>query len=138
MFCSKCGKELGENEKFCPECGIPAGTAPFQNGEDAAYAESKVHYNKTGGGVPIHNYDPRFDYTPIGMWGYFFYNILFLIPLVGQICCIIFALGATRNIHLRNYARSFFCVIIVVIVLLLLISLFGIANMYSRPSYRWY
>lgn len=63
MFCSKCGKELGENEKFCPECGIPAGTVPFQNGEDAAYAESKVHYNKTGGGVPIHNYDPRFDYN---------------------------------------------------------------------------
>ncbi len=24
-FCSKCGKELGENEKFCPSCGEPVG-----------------------------------------------------------------------------------------------------------------
>jgi uncharacterized membrane protein len=24
-FCAKCGKELGENEKFCPKCGEPVG-----------------------------------------------------------------------------------------------------------------
>lgn len=23
-FCAKCGKEMGENEKFCPNCGAPA------------------------------------------------------------------------------------------------------------------
>ena len=23
VYCAKCGKELGENEKFCPSCGEP-------------------------------------------------------------------------------------------------------------------
>jgi len=27
-FCQKCGAELQENAKFCPECGQPTGTAP--------------------------------------------------------------------------------------------------------------
>lgn len=75
-------------------------------------------------GVPIANYDARFDYTPIGMWGYFLYSILFNIPLVGWICWIIFAVGGTRNINLRNFARSYICLYIVMFVLFLLISLF--------------
>lgn len=28
MFCSKCGKEIGNEEKFCPSCGTPADAAP--------------------------------------------------------------------------------------------------------------
>lgn len=27
MFCANCGKEIGENAKFCPQCGAPAATA---------------------------------------------------------------------------------------------------------------
>lgn len=76
------------------------------------------------GGVLIANYDARFDYTPIGMWGYFLYSILFNIPLIGWICWIIFAVGGTRNINLRNFARSYICLYIVMFVLFLLISLF--------------
>ena len=75
-------------------------------------------------GVPIANYDPRFDYTPIGMWGYFLYNILFNIPLIGWICWIIFAVGGTRNINLRNFARSYICLYIVMFVMFLMIGLF--------------
>lgn len=26
MYCKKCGKKLGENERFCSACGEPAGT----------------------------------------------------------------------------------------------------------------
>ena len=70
----------------------------------------------------IRNYDPAKDYTPIGMWGYFGYEILFTIPVLGWICLIIFALGGTKNVNLRNFARSWFCLDIIGIVVILLIA----------------
>lgn len=65
------------------------------------------------------------DYEPIGMWGYFGYEILFAIPVVGWIVCISFALMA-HNVNLRNFARSQFCFLIIYIVLFCLLAGFGI------------
>lgn len=73
--------------------------------------------------IPIKNYDPSKDYTPISMWGYFGYQLLFAIPLIGQILILIFAFGGTKNINLRNYARSTFCLFIILVVVILLITL---------------
>ena len=75
--------------------------------------------------IPIRNYDPSKDYTPIGMWGYFGYQLLFAIPIVGFILILVFSFGGTRNINLRNYARSTFCWLIIVAVVLLAILLIG-------------
>lgn len=77
-----------------------------------------------GYNIPIKNYDPSRDYTPISMWGYFGYQLLFAIPLIGQIIVLIFAFGGTKNINLRNYARSTFCLFIICLVVVLLIVLF--------------
>lgn len=79
--------------------------------------------------IPIKNYDPSKDYTPIGMWGYFGYQILFAIPILGFILILIFSFGGTRNINLRNYARSTFCIFIILGVIVLLIAL--IAALFS-------
>lgn len=73
--------------------------------------------------IPIRNYDPSKDYTPISMWGYFGYQLLFAIPIIGQILVLIFAFGGTKNINLRNYARSTFCLFIILAVVALLITL---------------
>ncbi len=56
------------------------------------------------------------EYRPISMWGYFGYEILFSIPLIGWICLIVFALTAS-NINVRNFARSNFCVLIIYLVI---------------------
>lgn len=56
------------------------------------------------------------EYKPISMWGYFGYEILFSIPLIGFICLIIFAF-ASNNKNVKNFARSYFCMLILVIVL---------------------
>lgn len=61
--------------------------------------------NNTSSKIPV-------EYTPISMWGYFGYSILFSIPVVGWIFLVIFALTAS-NINLRNFARSQFCVFII-------------------------
>ena len=57
-------------------------------------------------------------YRPISTWGYFGYEVLFAIPVIGFIVLIILAVGGTSNINLRNLARSKFCMILIVLVLL--------------------
>ena len=67
----------------------------------------------------------KMDYTPISMWGYFGYEILFSIPLIGFICLLVFSFGGTRNINLRNFARSYFCVLIIVLIIVGIILTVG-------------
>ena len=55
------------------------------------------------------------EYTPISMWGYFGYHILFSIPLIGWIIVIVFAITAP-NQYLKNFARSQFCLLIIALV----------------------
>ena len=62
------------------------------------------------------------EYKPISMWGYLGYQLLFSIPLIGFILLVVFSLGGTKNINLRNFARSYFCYAIIVLVIV--ISLF--------------
>lgn len=80
----------------------------------------------------------KWDKTPISMWGYFGYDILFAIPLVGFICLLIFALGGTRNINLRNYAQSKFCLLIIVIILCVIAMLFGGLSAAFMSSQSYY
>lgn len=57
------------------------------------------------------------EYQPISMWGYFGYELLFGIPVIGFIMLLVFAFGGTPNKNLKNFARSKFCCAIVAIVL---------------------
>ena len=56
-------------------------------------------------------------YRPISMWGYFGYEILFSIPVVGFIFLVVFALGGTKNVNKKNFARSYFCFVIIFVVI---------------------
>ena len=65
------------------------------------------------------------EYRPISMWGYFGYSLLFAIPLVGFILICVFSFGGTRNVNLKNYARSFFCWFIVLLIILGIVFIMG-------------
>lgn len=67
------------------------------------------------------------EYKPISMWGYFGYQILFAIPIIGFILLLVFALGGTRNINLRNFARSYFCLFIIIVIAIILFAVLGSA-----------
>lgn len=58
------------------------------------------------------------EYKPISMWGYFGYEVLFSIPLIGLIMLVVFSLGGTKNQNLKNFARSKFCILIVLLALI--------------------
>lgn len=68
------------------------------------------------------------EYRPISMWGYFGYELLFSIPLVGFILLIVFSVGGTKNINLRNFARSYFCYLIIVVVLVAILISTGLLS----------
>lgn len=62
------------------------------------------------------------EYTPISAWGYVGYSLLFAIPIVGFICLLVFAIsGSNKNV--KNYARSYFCMILIEIVLCVIIAI---------------
>ena len=66
------------------------------------------------------------EYRPISMWGYFGYELLFSIPCIGIILLIVFSVGGTKNVNLRNFARSYFCFLIIVIALVLILLVSGV------------
>ena len=58
------------------------------------------------------------------MWGYFGYELLFSIPLIGFIMLLVFSFGGTQNVNLKNFARSYFCYFIIVAILLVVSIVF--------------
>lgn len=58
---------------------------------------------------------------PISMWGYFGYEILFSIPIVGWILIIVYSFSS-KNVNLKNYARSYFCMWILLLILIILLG----------------
>ena len=106
MYCSNCGKPLPEGAHVCPECGTPV-----SGGASASY-QYQPHFTEDN--IPD-------EWKPISMWGYFGYEILFSIPLVGLILLIVFSVGGTKNRNLRNFARSYFCFLIIVLVIVAII-----------------
>ncbi|MBR1796545.1 MAG: hypothetical protein IJ757_00800 [Clostridiales bacterium] len=67
------------------------------------------------------------EYKPIGMWVYFGYEILFSIPVIGFILLIILAF-APKNYNVKNFARSYFCMMILVLVLTIVLVAIALAT----------
>ncbi len=67
------------------------------------------------------------EYKPISMWGYFGYEILFSLPIVGFICLIIMSF-APSNKNLKNFARSYFCLFIISLVLTVVLVAIALAT----------
>lgn len=79
------------------------------------------------------------EYRPISMWGYFGYQLLFSIPCVGFILLLVFSFGGSKNINLRNFARSYFCFMLLGIILAIIIAIIagalGVAGAASSMYY---
>lgn len=91
-------------------CDVVNNNMPYNNGQ--WYSNAVIN-------IPI-------EYKPISAWGYFGYNILFSIPLIGFIFLVVYALGGTRNINLKNYARSFFCIYAIIFIILVILIASGV------------
>ena len=68
------------------------------------------------------------EYKPISMWGYFGYELLFGIPVIGFIILLVFAFGGSGNINVKNFARSKFCYVILLFVIFVVLTAIGMAT----------
>ena len=78
------------------------------------------------------------EYKPISAWGYFGYQLLFSIPCIGFIVLCVFALGGTKNINLKNFARSYFCVFLLVLIIGIVVSILAAAFGVSMSAFDLY
>ena len=76
----------------------------------------------------------NYEYKPISMWGYFGYQLLFMIPFIGSLALVIVAL-THKNINVRNFAHSYFCVSIIVLILFALFIAIGIFTYPVMPIF---
>lgn len=142
MFCPKCGTEVSDDKAFCPECGNPlksqaqqasgarqtAGAQQASEGQQTAGAQQSWQATRAQNGARPHP-QVQFqsdtvvlpdEYKPISMWGYFGYEILFSIPIVGFIVLIVLSING-KNQNVKNFARSYFCFTIIVLILLVIL-----------------
>ena len=142
MFCPKCGTEVSDDKAFCPECGNPlksqaqqasgarqtAGAQQASEGQQTAGAQQSWQTTGAQNGARPHP-QVQFqsdtvvlpdEYKPISMWGYFGYEILFSIPIVGFIVLIVLSING-KNQNVKNFARSYFCFTIIVLILLVIL-----------------
>ncbi len=121
-FCTECGKEIAAGVAFCTECGTKVPDDPQVGMTEATTsaaetkADTSVHTTPapTHPSQQTHNQATQTVYAPlapdptnkvVGTGTYFGLMILFAIPIVGLIACIIMSF-APKNKNLKNYARA--------------------------------
>ncbi len=139
-FCTACGKEIAQGVAFCTECGTkaPADTAP--QATETVTAAAPVHTPPSPKPPPSQQV-----YTPpvqpvapvpsavvpqaidpankvVGTGAYFGLMILFSLPIVGFIACIVMAF-LPKNKNLKNYARAMLIWSIITLVVVGLLAL---------------
>ena len=70
--------------------------------------------------------ETKMNNAPLSAWDYFWYRILFLIPIVGLIFLFIFSFKKNKNINLRNFVPSYFLIYIVLLLIITVLFIFGI------------
>ncbi len=139
-FCTECGKEIADGMAFCTECGtkVPADPAP-RTAETVTEVktEPKVEVSPE---VPLHaptapDYQAQQTYAQsapdptnkvVGTGAYFGLMLLFAIPIIGFIACIILAF-APKNKNIKHLARAMLIWMIIAIVLTgILVALFSV------------
>ncbi len=82
--------------------------APARKTTTAKAPARKTTATRAASVAPVESRIPDGEYRPISMWGYFGWEIVYAIPLIGWIICVGQAFCA-NNRNLRNFARSQFC-----------------------------
>lgn len=127
-----------------PETAQPAGysdTAPAGNAAPDPVADFNAYYQAQGSctpqpGIPAGG-QPGMQLPealrPLSTLEYFCYLFLFSIPLIGFICMIVFAAGASQNQNLRNLSRAY--LLLVVLASLAAILFFGCGILVSQTIF---
>ena len=135
-FCTECGKEIADGVAFCTECGTkaPADPAPSVTETVTEAVTTKVE-TPVVHTPPAQSYQAQQTYTQpapdpaskvVGTGAYFGLMLLFAIPIIGQIACLIMAF-APKNKNIKHFARAQLIWMVIAIVLIgILVALLSV------------
>ena len=136
-FCTECGAPLKEGATFCSACGAKAP------------AEKKLEAAPETPAAPQPVYQTQQTYTPsapaaqpVSTAYYFWMMLLFAIPVVGLIVCLVTAFSG-EDASRKNFSRAVLIWILVAIVLSIIVAIAiaavggSIMNILFN-SYRYY
>ena len=147
-FCTECGAKLKDGAAFCSECGakVPAGKQP------GAAPETPPQTQAQPAAAEQQTYQPRQTYTvpvstppavqPVSTAYYFWMMLLFAIPVIGLIVCLVTAFSG-EDASRKNFSRAALIWILVAIVLSIIVAIAiaavggSIMNILFN-SYRYY
>lgn len=147
-FCTECGAKLKDGAAFCSECGakVPAAKQP------GAAPETPPQIQAQPAAAEQQTYQPRQTYTvpvstppavqPVSTAYYFWMMLLFAIPVVGLIVCLVTAFSGDDTSR-KNFSRAVLIWILVAIVLSIIVAIAiaavggSIMNILFN-SYRYY
>ena len=94
-FCTGCGSELRDGVAFCTECGAKAEIpAQVQPASQSVPQPTASHTSAAENSSPV-----------VSTAAYFGMMLLFALPVIGWIACIIMAF-APKNENVRHFARA--------------------------------
>ncbi len=118
-FCGECGKEIAAGTTYCAECGAQNSIETKQ--DQAVYAPQSHTAVST---QP--NTRPEALSKTVGMGTYFLLMLVFALPVIGLIACIIMSF-APSNKSIKNYARAMVIWTVISLVLVAVLVIVGFA-----------
>ena len=120
-FCTECGKEIAEGIAFCTECGAkaeasepkPVSVPPPVTQSPTTNTAQQVSYQQPSYSPPVADNQNKVISTGL----YIGLMLLFAIPIIGFIACIIMAFAA-KNKNIKNYAKATLIWMIIAFVLI--------------------
>ena len=108
-FCTYCGAPLEQDAVSCKECGVkvlgaednvqPAAPAPVQTPPQPEPAPAPKKAAAPAQTIPTGKY------AVASTSSFFWFSLLFSLPVIGFICSIIFSF-ASKNLNTKHFARS--------------------------------
>lgn len=123
-FCGECGKEIAAGTTYCAECGAQNSVETKQN--QAVYATPPVVHQPHTAISTQPNTRPEAQSKTVGMGTYFLLMLVFALPVIGLIACIIMSF-APSNKSIKNYARATVIWTIISLVLVVALVIVGFA-----------
>ena len=119
-FCTTCGRQIEETQKFCTVCGAPApgGQGAGAGGSPAPPVSAAAApppappppaqpvQPAPPPAPPAADMAPTGKYEPISTGGYIGILLLMGLPILGQLLTIVWACGGCRKVNKRNLARA--------------------------------
>jgi len=130
-FCTTCGAELNPDAAFCTNCGA-SGSAPAAPEPQPTVWTQPIQTAPPAPPPPAAPVVPTEE--PVGTGTFFGLMLLFALPIIGQLACIIMCFVPKRK-SLRSFARATLIWFVIALILSLLLGFAAKALLNAAAPY---